>query len=122
MASPSPSKGGTDDLASYVHLIETLEAGGHLDRQVEGLAKDQELLRRAADGQGLTRPELAVLLSTAKLALQAAIEHGMLASDPAFASDLIEAFPPGCAPPMATPSPAIVSKARSSPPSLPTAS
>jgi glutamate dehydrogenase len=87
-------QGGTDDLASYVHLIETLEAGGHLDRQVEGLAKDQELLRRAADGQGLTRPELAVLLSTAKLALQAAIEHGTLANDPAFASDLIEAFPP----------------------------
>jgi glutamate dehydrogenase len=87
-------QGGTDDLASYVHLIETLEAGGHLDRQVEGLAKDQELLRRATDGQGLTRPELAVLLSTAKLALQAAIEHGTLASDPAFASDLIEAFPP----------------------------
>ncbi|HEY1125698.1 MAG TPA: NAD-glutamate dehydrogenase domain-containing protein, partial [Sphingobium sp.] len=86
--------GGTDDLASYVHLIETLEAGGHLDRQVEGLAKDQELLRRAADGQGLTRPELAVLLSTAKLALQAAIEHGTLASDPAFAGDLAEAFPP----------------------------
>jgi glutamate dehydrogenase len=86
--------GGTGDLASYVHLIETLEAAGHLDRRVEGLAPDQELLRRAADGQGLTRPELAVLLSTAKLALQGAIEHGPLAADPAFASDLAEAFPP----------------------------
>jgi len=86
--------GGTDDLASYVHVIETLEAGGHLDRQVEGLAKDQDLLRRAAEGKGLTRPELAVLLSTAKLALQDAIEHGNLAADPALAPDLVAAFPP----------------------------
>ncbi len=86
--------GGTGDLASYVHLIETLEAGGHLDRRVEGLAKDQELLRRVADGQGLTRPELAVLLSTAKLALQGAIEQSALAADPALAGDLANAFPP----------------------------
>ncbi len=86
--------GGTGDLASYVHLIETLEAGGHLDRRVEGLAKDQELLRRVADGQGLTRPELAVLLSTAKLALQGAIEQSPLAADPALAGDLVDAFPP----------------------------
>ena len=86
--------GGTGDLASYVHLIGTLQSGGYLDRRVEGLAGDQELLRRAADGQGLTRPELAVLLSTAKLALQAAIEHGQLADDPALAGDLIRAFPP----------------------------
>ena len=87
-------QGGTDDLASYVRLIATLEAGGHLDRQVEGLAGDQELLRRAGDGLGLTRPELAVLFSTAKLALQAAIEEGPLAADPLFADDLMHAFPP----------------------------
>ncbi|HZV18608.1 MAG TPA: NAD-glutamate dehydrogenase domain-containing protein [Sphingobium sp.] len=86
--------GGTDDLASYVRLIDTLEAGGHLDRRVEGLASDQELLRRAGDGLGLTRPELAILLSTAKLALQAAIEESDLASDPLFTDDLMRAFPP----------------------------
>ncbi|MBO9576521.1 MAG: NAD-glutamate dehydrogenase [Sphingobium sp.] len=86
--------GGSDDLASYVHLIDTLERGGHLDRRVEGVASDQELLRRGVEGHGLTRPELAVLLSTAKLALQQAIEHGDLAADPALAGDLIDAFPP----------------------------
>ncbi|HWJ70202.1 MAG TPA: NAD-glutamate dehydrogenase domain-containing protein [Sphingobium sp.] len=86
--------GGPDDLASYVHLIATLEAGGHLDRQVEGLASDQALLRRAGDGLGLTRPELAILLSTAKLALQAAIEASDLVADPLFTADLMAAFPP----------------------------
>ncbi|MBB5988004.1 NAD-glutamate dehydrogenase [Sphingobium lignivorans] len=86
--------GGTDDLASYVRLIATLENGGHLDRKVEGLASDQELLRRAGEGIGLTRPELAVLFSTAKLALQDAIEKSNLASDPVLTSDLIRAFPP----------------------------
>jgi glutamate dehydrogenase len=86
--------GGADDLASYVRLIATLEAAGHLDRRVEGLASDQELLRRAGDGRGLTRPELAVLFSTAKLALQDAIERTDLAGDPALEPDLVHAFPP----------------------------
>jgi len=86
--------GGADDLASYVRLIATLESGGHLDRRVEGLASDQELLRRAGDGRGLTRPELAVLFSTAKLALQASIEESTLASDEALTGDLLRAFPP----------------------------
>jgi glutamate dehydrogenase len=85
--------GGAADLASYVHLIRTLENGGHLDRAVEGLAKDQELLRRSADGLGLVRPELAVLISTAKLALQEAIEKSDLAEDVALEGDLIRAFP-----------------------------
>jgi len=86
--------GRVDDLASYVRLIATLETGSHLDRQVEGLASDQALLRRAGDGQGLTRPELAILLSTAKLALQAAIETSELTHDPLFTADLMAAFPP----------------------------
>ncbi|MBU0556165.1 MAG: NAD-glutamate dehydrogenase [Alphaproteobacteria bacterium] len=86
-------RGGRADLASYVHLIHSLENGGHLDRRVEGLAPDQELMRRAGDGQGLTRPELAVLFSTAKLAVQDAIEKSDLARDNALESDLFGAFP-----------------------------
>ena len=86
--------GGPADLASYVRLIETFEESGRLDRQVEGLGPNDQLLRRGQDGQGLTRPELAVLLSTAKLALQDAIEHGNLASDPSMGAELAAAFPP----------------------------
>lgn len=86
--------GGPAELASYVRLIETFEESGRLDRQVEGLAPNDQLLRRGQDGQGLTRPELAVLLSTAKLALQDAIEQGNLASDPSMGTELAAAFPP----------------------------
>jgi glutamate dehydrogenase len=86
-------RGGVSDLASYVRLIETFEETGRLDRQVEGLAANDQLLRRAQDGAGLTRPELAVLLSTAKLALQDAIEHGGLAGDPSMGAELAASFP-----------------------------
>ncbi|MBB6426739.1 NAD-glutamate dehydrogenase domain-containing protein [Sphingopyxis sp. JAI128] len=86
-------KGGSAAVPSLVRIMETFEGAGRLDRKVEGLAANDELLRRAGEGRGLTRPELAVLLSTAKLALQDAIEHSGLPDDPALASDLAAAFP-----------------------------
>ncbi|OZA94199.1 MAG: glutamate dehydrogenase [Erythrobacter sp. 34-65-8] len=85
--------GGPRAMAAQMHLIDTLEAGGNLDRRTEGLADNQTLQRRAADGQGLTRPELAVLLSSSKLVLQDAIETSTLPDDPALESTLFGAFP-----------------------------
>ncbi|HEU0066208.1 MAG TPA: NAD-glutamate dehydrogenase domain-containing protein, partial [Sphingomonas sp.] len=85
--------GGAAAMPSYVRVIEIFESAGRLDRAVEGLAAGDVLLRRGVDGHGLTRPELAVLLATAKLALQDAIEVRGLGHDPALASDLHAAFP-----------------------------
>lgn len=85
--------GGADAVGPYVHLIEGFEASGDLDRATEGLAQSDALMRRAADGHGLTRPELAVLLSTAKLVLQDAIEASDLPDDPALEGTLIAMFP-----------------------------
>jgi glutamate dehydrogenase len=85
--------GGARAMASQRHIIETLEAGGNLDRRTEGLADDQTLSRRAADGHGLTRPELAVLLSSTKLVLQDAIERSALADDALLVDTLFNAFP-----------------------------
>ncbi|HVF94462.1 MAG TPA: NAD-glutamate dehydrogenase domain-containing protein, partial [Sphingomonas sp.] len=84
---------GAAAIPSYVRLIEIFEGAGRLDRAVEGLAANEELLRRGQDGTGLSRPELAVLLATAKLALQDAIEHSDLGTAPELASDLHDAFP-----------------------------
>ena len=89
---------GPRAMGAQVRLIETLEETGQLDRKTEGLTDSAGLIRRAADGPqngggGLTRPELAVLLSSAKLALQAAIEASVLPDDPLFADDLFAAFP-----------------------------
>jgi glutamate dehydrogenase len=84
---------GPQALPSYVRVIEIFEADGRLDRAVEGLASNDDLLRRVQELRGLTRPELAVLLATAKLALQDSIEHSDLATDPELTGDLHAAFP-----------------------------
>ena len=86
-------RGGADIVPSLVRLIETFEASGLLNRSVEGLPFNDVLARRAQDGSGLTRPELAVVLATAKLALQDAIELSGLGLDPAMTAELRRAFP-----------------------------
>ena len=95
----------TNALGSHIRVIEMLEAQGRLNRAVEGLAPNDVLNRRAQDGRGLTRPELAVLLSYSKLALQAALEHSETPKDKLLESLLESAFPPAmrdrCAQPIA---------------------
>ena len=85
--------GGAKATPSYIRLIEQLEDRGALDRKTEGLVENDALIRRAADGKGLTRPELAVLLSSVKLLLQAEIEASNLPTDPGLADELLGAFP-----------------------------
>ena len=84
---------GARALPGYVRTIELLEASGRLDRKVEGLATSEDLLRRGQENQGLTRPELAVVLSMSKLALQDAAEQLKLADDRIVEKELFEAFP-----------------------------
>ena len=84
---------GARGLPAFVRTIELLESGGRLDRKVEGLASSEELLRRGQENRGLTRPELAVVLSMSKLALQDAAEDLKLAEDAIVGPELLEAFP-----------------------------
>jgi glutamate dehydrogenase len=85
--------GGAQALPGHVRTIELLEASGRLDRKVEGLGSSDELLRRGQDNRGLTRPELAVVLSISKLVLQDAAEELQLAEDPLVGPQLFDAFP-----------------------------
>ena len=85
--------GGSRTLPSYLRLIEQFEDRGQLNRVVEGLASDEDLMRRVQDKRGLVRPELGILLSTAKLALQEAIEQTDIGADKAMDRDLLHAFP-----------------------------
>lgn len=85
--------GGAGAVASQLRLIEALEDRGALDRKTEGLADSETLSRRVSDGIGLTRPELAVLLSSAKLVLQDAIEQTSLPDDPSLLDSLLNYFP-----------------------------
>ncbi len=56
-------------LDEQARLIRDLESEGLLNRALEGLPDEKEIARRMADKQGLTRPELAVLLAYAKISL-----------------------------------------------------
>ncbi|MFL6754718.1 MAG: NAD-glutamate dehydrogenase [Sphingomicrobium sp.] len=85
--------GGARALPGQVRTIELLEGTGKLDRKVEGLGKSDELLRRGQENRGLTRPELAVVLSISKLVLQDAAEELELAEDELVGPQLFEAFP-----------------------------
>ncbi|HMJ92779.1 MAG TPA: NAD-glutamate dehydrogenase domain-containing protein, partial [Allosphingosinicella sp.] len=86
-------RGGARALPPLVRVIEMLEESGRLNRSVEGIESNEELLRRAQENRGLTRPELAVLLSTAKMALQAALEAGKITEDSTLDRELCGAFP-----------------------------
>jgi glutamate dehydrogenase len=86
-------RSGARGVPAMIRVIETFEAQGRLDRAVEGLASNDMLLRRVGDDKGLTRPEVAVLLATAKLAMQDGIEAARLGFDGATLGDLLAAFP-----------------------------
>jgi glutamate dehydrogenase len=82
------------DVPDYTLLMRALEARGLLDRAIEALPSEMELQERARAGRGLTRPELAVLLSYAKIALQQDLLESPVPDEPQLESWLTGYFPP----------------------------
>jgi glutamate dehydrogenase len=80
-------------LGSKQHFIRTLEAQGLLDRQIEFLPSDAEIADRKARGLGLTRPELSVLLSYAKLVAYQQLLDSDVPEDPYLSKELVRYFP-----------------------------
>ena len=80
-------------LGSMAHFIRTLEAEGALDRQVENLPGDAELSERRSRGLGLTRPELAILLSHDKIRLYTQLLDSDVPEDPYLSRELTRYFP-----------------------------
>ncbi|MGB7404098.1 MAG: NAD-glutamate dehydrogenase domain-containing protein, partial [Pacificimonas sp.] len=85
--------GGAAMVPAYSRVMELLEARGRLDRKVEQLPTDEELTQRAANGAGLTRPELSVLLAYAKNVIYEALVASDIPDDPILVEDLEMAFP-----------------------------
>ena len=80
---------------AYEDLMQQLEAGdGELEREVEFLPSSEEMADRRAAGEGLVRPELAVLLAYAKRAIFDALVTSDLPDSPYLAEDLRTYFPP----------------------------
>ena len=81
------------DLGDHQQLLRVLERDGDLNRALEFLPSDTEIEERAVRGQGLTRPELAVLLAYGKIALNQALTEADIAADPYLAGELALYFP-----------------------------
>jgi glutamate dehydrogenase len=77
----------------YQRLMRAQERSGRLNRAIEFLPDDEEIAARQAAGRSLTRPELAVLLSYAKMALYDELLASDLPDDPYLADDLVRYFP-----------------------------
>ncbi|MCK0198486.1 NAD-glutamate dehydrogenase [Ancylobacter sp. 6x-1] len=82
-----------EDLGFHQRMMQVLEARGLLDRTVEVLPGDAELAERRARGEGLTRPELAVLLAYAKLTAHADLIATAVPDDPYLSRELKAYFP-----------------------------
>lgn len=93
MAISVAERGGERTLLAHLRLIDMLEQEGAIDRKTDGLADDETLSRRTADGQGLVRPEIALLLSSTKLTIQKDLENSDVPQDDALVPLLLESFP-----------------------------
>jgi glutamate dehydrogenase len=83
-----------ETVGEAARFIRSLERSGELDRAVEFLPDDEELEERKIRKQGLTRPELAVLLAYAKMTLYEDILDSDVPDDPWLVRDIGLYFPP----------------------------
>jgi glutamate dehydrogenase len=84
---------GAAALDRQARLMRDLERAGHLDRALEFLPDDDTLADRTAHRKGLVRPELAVLLAYAKMALDGELLASDLPDLPELAEKLRGYFP-----------------------------
>jgi glutamate dehydrogenase len=80
-------------LLEHAHVIRALERSAGLDRALESLPADEEIAERRRLGKGLTRPELAMILSYSKLWLYDQLIHSDVPEDPYLGRELLRYFP-----------------------------
>ncbi|MGQ9427407.1 NAD-glutamate dehydrogenase [Gilvimarinus sp. F26214L] len=80
-------------MGEYRRLIQALEDEGRLDRELEFLPDDDALAERQANEQSLTRPELSVLVSYAKVKMKEELAVPSLTDDDYVAQALERPFP-----------------------------
>ncbi|MEO1040251.1 MAG: NAD-glutamate dehydrogenase [Pseudomonadota bacterium] len=81
------------DLDAHERMMQRLERAGQLDREVEGLPSAEGMRELKARGLGLTRPEIAVLISYAKITLFDELVASNVPDDPHFNEALLSYFP-----------------------------
>lgn len=93
MALSLAANGAVATMDEYERLMRRLESEGKLDRALEFLPDDEQLRERREHSFGLTRPELSVLISYAKIELKQALLAAPIVHDARFAQALYSAFP-----------------------------
>ncbi|MFU2508994.1 NAD-glutamate dehydrogenase [Pseudoalteromonas sp. ASV78] len=84
---------GSSTLKEKVRFIHALEKEGKLNRAIEFIPSDEELAERAAAGKDLTRPELSVLVSYAKMVLKESLVTDEITENPYYRQLLVKSFP-----------------------------
>ena len=84
---------GTAENGYAMQLMRSLEKSGLLDRKLEWLPSDAAIIERDLKGGTLTRPELAVLMAYAKIALVGKIVDSDVPDDPYLSRELRRYFP-----------------------------
>ncbi len=80
-------------LSESAYVIRALERSGDLNRALEFLPSEEEIAERRKAGEGLTRPELAIILSYGKIWLYKALIHSNVPEDPYLSAELSRYFP-----------------------------
>ncbi len=83
----------SDLIDLHARLIDDLDRRGQLDRELEELPREDVIRERKAANEGLTGPELSVLLAYAKITLKADLLESDLPEDEYLRSDLVDSFP-----------------------------
>ncbi|NVK41983.1 MAG: NAD-glutamate dehydrogenase [Oceanospirillaceae bacterium] len=82
-----------ESMAEFRRFITHLENSHRLDRKLEYLPDDETLVERHSAGQGLTRPELSLLVSYSKSELQERLLDSSVPDEPFLQPELETAFP-----------------------------
>ena len=85
--------GGAQRLYEQARFMDLLEQSGRLNRRLEGLPDKKALTERLALGQGLSKPEVAVLLAYSKMSYFESIVASDIPDDPFVLDRLIAYFP-----------------------------
>ncbi|MEJ2652027.1 MAG: NAD-glutamate dehydrogenase [Gammaproteobacteria bacterium] len=80
-------------LSDHTQLIRMLEKEGRLKRKLEFLPNDEEFARRETAQEGLTRPEIAILLAYSKIRLFEQLFDSDISEDPYLSHELVSYFP-----------------------------
>ena len=80
-------------ISEHAYVIRALERSGGLDRVLEALPSDEEMMDRRRIGKGLARPELAMILSYSKLWLYDRLIESDVPEDPYLGREVTRYFP-----------------------------